>query len=205
MRLRNKKIGEMMIKKIFILTMVAVLTLATGCSSRNTYQKNVSELLQVPADARIYLANNFWYKEPGKITSLNIQEGKLLRFGTEVTDIKYNSTNIIFKRKKDGKVFNLKYEENYEMDSITEYIKKVFISQNPVEIELKIKPEVFEKIRRGVVEPGMTKDEVIIAFGAPGRFRTANLLSNTWIYIGENESTIRVVFRHGKVLKVLDY
>ena len=72
-------------------------------------------------------------------------------------------------------------------------------------MELTINATTFEKIVRGVVEEGMTKDQVQIAYGEPSRHRTPSMKADTWIYHESNAQTKRVVFKKGIVTHLLNY
>jgi len=189
-----------MFKRILCVSVVFVLA---GCTS--PLKRSVYEVLQVPSSTRLYLSSNHWYNDPLKMDSFNYQNGSILPFGTEVTDFDFDETYIAFKRVKDGRVFGITLNKNYAMISMDKYIKQILMVKNPAEVELDTKPTVFEKIVRGVVEKGMTKEEVIMAYGVPSRHRTPEFKSDTWIYQESRTQTRRVVFKKGIVTAVLNY
>ena len=66
------------------------------------------EVLQVPEFVPVYTAFNLWYDQDGDMSSMNIQKGSILPFGTQIEFIDADSEQIRFKRVSDGKVFRLK-------------------------------------------------------------------------------------------------
>ena len=64
--------------------------------------------------------------------------------------------------------------------------------------------ELLENIRRGEVVPGMSRQEVLFAYGPPPACRTPSLRNETWIYWIAPEQTIRVVFRNDKVRNIIN-
>ena len=137
--------------------------------------------------------------------SFNYQIGNILPFGTEVVDVTYDDDSVTFVAKDSGAVYRIWLKREYSMITIEQYMKNIFMVTNPAEIELSIKPTVYEKIVRGVVEKGMTKKEVAIAYGKPCRHRTPSMESDTWVYYNSDSQTKRVVFKHGVVSLILDY
>ena len=188
------------ISKFFSLGVICVLV---GCVT--PWKPSIFDLFQVPTTTRVYLSSNLWHTDPVGMDSFNYQEGKILPFGTEVIDVDFDEELVTFKAKSTGSVYGIRLMKEYSMISMHEYLKQVFIITNPAEIELSIEATTFEKIVRGVVEVGMTKKQVEIAYGIPSRHRTPSVKSDTWIYHKSDVSTKRVVFKKGIVTAILDY
>ena len=60
------------------------------------------------------------------------------------------------------------------------------------------------RIHRGEVVPGMSRAEVLFAYGPPPAIRTPNLRNESWIYwYGSDNQSVRVVFRGDKVRNII--
>lgn len=192
-----------MYKKIIVFLWLSLVSCLVGCETE--WRPSVYDIFQVPATTRIYLNSNHWYTDPLAMDSFNYQKGKILPFGTEVVDVTYDDDSVSFVAKDTGTKFRIQLKKDYSMITIEQYIKSIFMVKNPAEIELSIKPTVYEKITRGVVERGMTKKEVVIAYGPPIKHRTPSMESDTWIYYDSELKTKRIVFKHGVVSLILNY
>ena len=161
------------------------------------------EVLQVPEFVPVYTAFNLWYDQDGDMSSMNIQKGSILPFGTQIEFIDADSEQIRFKRVSDGKVFRLKHDIDETMLPIEKYIRRLFVFTDAKEMTLAVRPMIQEKIRRGIVEKGMTRSEVLLAFGPPPPMRTPSETVDTWVYWIDRGVTIRVVFFGEKVIEVI--
>ena len=161
------------------------------------------EVLQVPEFSPVYTTFNLWYDAEGVATSANIQKGDILPFGTEIEFIDANTDRIRFRRVSDGRVFVLKYNLDRSLIPIEQYIRRLFGFRTEKELALGVRPLIYEKIRRGVVEKGMTRQEVLLAFGPPPAMRTPSETVDTWIYWTDDGVTRRVIFFGDKVLDVI--
>ena len=177
----------------------AVLFLLTSCA-RTVIPE---EVLQVPEFTPVYTAFNLWYDQDGTMNSMNIQQGTILPFGTEIEFIDANTDRIRFRRVSDRKEFTLKYNEDRSIIPIEQYIRRLFGFRTEKELRLGVRPIIYEKIRRGVVEKGMTRQEVLLAFGPPPAMRTPSETVDTWIYWTDDGVTRRVIFFGDKVLDVI--
>lgn len=163
-----------------------------------------AEALQIPEFAKVYTAYNIWYTNPEKIDCLNVQQGTLLPFGTEIEFLDANTQYVRFKSVKDHKVYQLNFDSNIRQMSMADFLRTVFTTKNPTELEETIRPVVIEKIKRGIVDQGMSKDEVVLAFGPPASFYTPTLADDTWIYFINNNLTIkRLIFMNGILIEII--
>ncbi len=192
-----------MFKKVSKFLSLSLVCCIVGCVT--PWKPSVFDLFQVPSTTRVYLNSNHWYNDPLNMNSFNVQKGNILPFGTEVVNVDFDDDTVKFDSVKDGVTYVIHLKKNYSMITMKQYVKRIFMVSNPAETELSIKPTVFEKIIRGVVEKGMTKDEVVIAYGQPTRHRTPSLKANTWIYYSSPTETKRVVFKRGVVTAVLNF
>ena len=191
--------------KVFkILTVAAVLSvmILTGACARVIIPE---EVLQIPEFSPVYTSFNLWYDAEGVITSANIQEGTILPFGTEIQFVEANEDRIIFKRASDGKIFKLKYSLDRTLVPIEQYIRRLFVLQPEKEMVVGVRPLIYEKIKRGIVEKGMTRNEVLLACGPPPPMRTPSETVDTWIYWTAPGITKRVIFFGDRVIDIIQF
>lgn len=188
--------------RITALPLMAILfMLCAGCARKII----VPEVLQLPEGSKVYTAYNIWYENPTDISCMNYQKGKLLTFGTEVEIIGADDTSISFKDKKTNKKFTIRYTETWMMMPMENFIKRLLTTKDRKALTEDMKQVIVEKISRGVVEEGMTRKEVLLAYGYPVAHRTPSLEEDTWIYWSDKLSSIRVVFKNEKVIAILRF
>ena len=180
---------------------VSALFLLTSCARTIIPE----EVLQIPEFAPVYTAFNLWYDEDGVMTSANIQKGSILPFGTEIEFVEADTDRIIFKRVSDGKIFKLKYSLDRTLVPIEQYIRRAFVLKNKKELTIGVRPMIQEKISRGIVEKGMTRNEVLLAYGPPPPMRTPSETVDTWIYWIDDGVTVRVVFFGDRVIDLIRF
>ena len=187
------------IASLLVTAVSAAMLLLTACA-RTVIPE---EVLQMPEYAPVYTAFNLWYDAKGRMSSFNIQKGQILPFGTEIEFIEADTDGIRFKRVSDGKQFYLKYSLDQTMVPIEKYIRRLFVFKDEKEQIIGIRPRIYEKIKRGVVEKGMTRNEVLLAFGPPPQIRTPSETVDTWIYWSDDGVTKRVIFFGEKVIDII--
>ena len=180
---------------------VSALFLLTSCARTIIPE----EVLQIPEFAPVYTAFNLWYDDDGVMTSANIQKGSILPFGTEIEFVEADTDRIIFKRVSDRKIFKLKYSLDRTLVPIEQYIRRAFVLKNKKELTIGVRPMIQEKISRGIVEKGMTRNEVLLAYGPPPPMRTPSETVDTWIYWTDDGVTVRVVFFGDRVIDLIRF
>lgn len=162
----------------------------TGCANKLI----VSEVLQSPEQAPIYTRYNLWYTDPMDIDTLNTLKGKILPFGTEVVITSATSREICFTTVADKREFRIKYTPDYRVMSAEDYMRELFSTQNESDLTIGIHPLTVEKLKAGIVEEGMTRQEVRLAYGPPCAFRTPSPKLDTWIYSIDYLVGKRIIF-----------
>lgn len=185
-------------KKLFCLSFFVILF--TVSCARTVIPE---EVLQIPEFSPVYTSCNLWYDAKGIIRSENIQQGSILPFGTEVEFRKGCSKGVMFRRVSDGKIFHLRYNKAINLLPIEEYIKRIFVLRDAKELALAVRPIIKEKIKRGIVEKGMSRKEVLLAYGPPAAVRTPSETVDTWIYWTDEGVTRRVVFFNNRVTDII--
>lgn len=167
------------------------------------------EVLQLPEYAKVYTSYNLWAQEDEEkkgtfvIDELNIQKGELIPFGTEITFMQSDMEKIVFKRQNDGKIFILKYSAAKNIRNIEDVIKSVFTTKLPEELAAGIRKKDLEKLKRGMVEKGMRRSEVLLGYGLPPPLRTQSLTVDTWTYFTDHGVTRKIVFFGDRVTEII--
>ncbi len=186
-------------KTFFVIAAVCTAVLFTGCARKLI----VAEILQVPEQSMIRTAYNLWYTDPMEMDSANAQKGSMLPFGTAVKITKATEDEICFMTPADGKQFRIVYDWNYRQQKIEDYIRELFTLKSSDEQGSGMNQLVFEKIRRGIVEKGMSRADVLLAYGPPCAFRTPVRESATWLYPLDFLEYKRVIFQKDTVLEII--
>ena len=190
----------MKFKKFVPFFALSVLLLVTACSARTVIPE---EVLQIPEFSPVYTSCNLWYDAQGMIRSENIQKGTILPFGSEVEFMECTAEEIRFRRSADRKVFCIRYEREAHLLPVEEFIKRVFVLRNEKDLVMGIRPIVREKIKRGIVDKGMTRQEVLLAFGSPAAARTPSETADTWTFWVDEGVTKKVVFFNNRVIDII--
>lgn len=178
-------------KHLFLPLFTAAIFLLCSCASEYIPY----EILQTSKYEKVYTAYTLWYTDPADMTSENIQQGKILPFGTEVRITKVNENGVWFDAA--GKKFQILIADK-NMENIHHFVKRTFSVKNAQELAGEVSAADFEKMKRGVVSEGMTEQQVLTAMGRPSLARTRLLSSDTWIYQAGPVKSIRVIFKKEK-------
>lgn len=189
-----------MVKVLF--ACFAALLLFAGCADPVTF----SEALQLKVGDKVYTACNLWYEDEGQIDCRNIQRGAFLPVGSEITPVETTglTQKIIFKD-SEGKVYTIKFSEDYRLCTMADYIAYTFTTKDRETLLKGVPAKVRARILRGEVVPGMTPAQVKLAYGLPAAVRTPDLRNDSWFYFINETDTIRVVFRGGIVRSVQNF
>ena len=180
--------------------LLAASALLSGCARKLI----VEEALQLPAHARVFTAYNLWYDENREIRSINTHKGSILPFGTEVTILSATEDEIRFRTLADRKDYVIKYEKRYRMMTPEDYLREVFTRDDPETQTEGVPVTDLEKLKRGIVEKGMSKQEVRLAYGRPCKFKTPDESLDTWLYWTDFLAGKRVVFNNDKVFEIIE-
>ena len=173
--------------------------LAAGCSMPIA----VSEVLQQPADAKLYTRSNLWFTDPASVSALNIQQGRILPAGSEVEAIFADDSTLVLRDEHD-QIYTIKFDAGMHLCTMREYIRTLLTTTPPEEEFAFIRPEMRPHVRRGEVLLGMNRREVAVTYGTPVRSRTPAWGNESWIYWIAPDRTIRVVFRDDAVVNIIN-
>ena len=156
-----------------------------------------------------FLCCNLHYEKP-EISDANYLKGTLIPYGTQVHVLEVRKNTVKFQAEGHPPItLVLKYgKDTLGMD---EYLNRIFLREDP-HAKLpkpgkdKKQAAAAERMRKlieeGTVEPGMTKDEVLMAVGYPPVHRTPSLSSPNWTYWQNRWVTFEVYFDGDKVSRV---
>ena len=162
----------------------------------------VAEVLQQPLGAKIYTRYALW-SNAKQISSLNIQQGRILPPGSEVEAI-YADDRLLQLKDTRGHEYDIQFEPGEQLCDMRAFIRQLLTLQTPDREFADVRSEMRPYVMRGEVIPGMTRREVMAAYGPPAKSRTPFLVNDTWIYWITPDQTIRVVFRGDVVRSILN-
>ena len=178
---------------------LGLMLVAVGCSMPIA----VSEVLQQPADAKLYTRSNLWFTDPASVSALNIQQGRILPAGSEVEALSADDSTLVLRDEHD-QVYTFNFDAGMHLCTMREYIRTLLTMTPPEEEFAFIRPEMLPHVRRGEVLLGMNRREVAVTYGIPVRSRTPAWGNESWIYWIAPDRTIRVVFRDDAVVNIIN-
>lgn len=160
-----------------------------------------SEKAQVQ-DKTFHTAVNLWFDKTGKITTTNYHDGTLLPLGTKVVINKvydnFSAGHEIRFIDNHTKNYTIELTRHVEKDTtIWDVLEKYFIEQDPKRAGGflgTLKTEEAANVDSGMIKVGMTKAEVLMAYGYPPSHRTPDLEANKWTYWASEDIKKTVYF-----------
>ena len=153
-----------------------------------------------------YTCCNIRYEKP-EITDVNYTQGALIPHGTRVQILEVKKNAVRFQ--PDGHPeMTLVYRHGRKIYPFEQYVDRIFLVEDPkkgmVTTGKKKAPasKFAKQIENGLVEPGMTKSEVLLTLGYPPAHRTASLESPIWTYWRNRWETYTVYFDGDKVDRI---
>jgi hypothetical protein len=190
-------------KKIFAILAAAFAVLLTnGCAGPDPII--FSEVFQLQKDQEIRTACNLWYTDPVNVDCRNIQQGSFIPLGTVVTPVSADNTERKITFKALNKTFTIDFKSSIRLCTMRDFISETFTTKTVEEMLKGIPANARQRIVRGEVVPGMTRQQVLLAYGLPPAARTPDLKNETWIYWVSDTKTIRLVFRGDTVRQILE-
>jgi hypothetical protein len=157
---------------------VAAVLLLGGCGgSRST--RAVAD----PRAGRVfYVCCNLHYdpKHP-EITDGLTTQGTLLPFATRVEVQKVTRDTVTFAPAGHPPI-TLAYEHGGKALPFDQYLARLFVTEDPRLKLKKVPARQVKLVEKGIVAPGMGRDQVILAVGYPPADRTPALEASRWVY-----------------------
>jgi len=113
-----------------------------------------------------------------RISDANWSDLPMIPAGAKIRVVEYGMNRATVEI--DGKPIRIGHDYGRDRESTETYVRKLVVPWDPKELIASYPPEVREAIFRGVVIPGMTREQVLIAAGYPPTHRTFTLDSNVW-------------------------
>ena len=191
---------EKAFRRIALLTLAAALPL--GCEG---FQ---GPKVESPLNGQYrHTCCNIRYEKP-EITDVNYTQGALIPYGTRVQILEVKKNAVRFQ--PDGHPeMTLVYRHGRKLYPFEQYLDRIFLVEDPRKGTVttgKKKAAAGSKfakqIENGLVEPGMTRAEVLKTLGYPPAHRTASLESPVWTYWRNRWETYVVYFDGDKVDRI---
>lgn len=144
-----------------------------------------------------YLGCNLWYEKP-KITDVAWQVGTKIPFGTRVR-VDHVWRNAIEFTPEGHPPITLSYKYGDKAVPFDTYLGELLPDGDPRAKLRKVPAKRVQAIEQGLIEAGMTKDQVLMTRGIPPAHRTPSLDSPTWTYWQNRWDSLVVYFVGDKV------
>jgi hypothetical protein len=146
------------------------------------------------------LCCNLYYEKP-KITDVGYQVGTRIPFGTRV-HIDHVYRNSIDFTPEGHPTITLVYKTGDRAVPFETFLDRLLVDKDPHAALRKVPAKRVEAIESGRIEPGMSKDQVLMTRGIPPAHRTPSLASPSWTYWNTRWDTIIVYFTGDKVERI---
>jgi hypothetical protein len=164
-----------------------------------------------------YTCCNMHYENP-EISDVNYQKGTLIPFGTRVQILEVKRNSVKFQPEGHPPIVLInKYGK--DVLPLDQLMERYFLPYDPHAKLAAAKPaargakgknapkgsgtaEQRKLIEQAQIEPGMTREQVLMALGYPPAHRTPSLDGSTWTYWQNHWVTFEVYFDGDKVARV---
>jgi len=157
------------------------------------------------AGQKLYTAYNMWYEmdKEDAMWVINYKTGIMIPAGTEVSNIKVEKEEIIFRTIDDNKKFVVNFNAKFHPGKTTEHYAKVMFSEKDFDqLTGGMSEAEINGINEGLITVGMTKKAVIVAYGYPPEHKTPSMNDNIWTYwLNRMKSTVIYFDDDGKTMK----
>jgi len=180
---------------------------ADNFGSRSTDpSKSIKQKRMRDVENKTYYTNiNIWVEYPKDILSTNFHRGTMIPAGTKVQITYCRGVKIKFISEDEGVTYTLVHSRRHSSIKLQEVFKRYF-SEDDVMARggsfRKLKKSEKENVKDGVIDIGMSKDAVLIAYGYPPTHVTPSLHSNVWTYWESRARRIIVHFKDDKVFQI---
>jgi hypothetical protein len=147
-----------------------------------------------------FLCCNLHYDRT-KISDVNWQVGALVPLGTPVTIIGVRKKSVTFQPVGSPEI-TLEHKYGRRTESMQQFLDHWFVEDDPSKGLRRLPAKLRKSIEQGVVEPGMTRAQVLMAIGYPPAHETPSLESPQWNYWRNRWERFFVFFDGDKVARV---
>jgi hypothetical protein len=148
-----------------------------------------------------FLCCNVHY-EHDEINDANYQVGTLIPFGTHVDILEVRKDKVKFAATGFPPLW-LELQYGDKLLSFDQYLDRIFLEQDPHLKLKKVPAKTVKLIEAAAVDPGMTKDQVLMSIGWPPAHRTPSTEASDWHYWRNRWAQFDVYFDDkGRVVRV---
>jgi len=155
-----------------------------------------------PVGKVYYSQVNIWFEKPKKIYGTNYHVGAIIPVGTKVKITDIRSSKLYFTDQKTKTKYRIINKAKHNNITMTDLLNKWFSKTDVMAAGgkfSKFSKKERKAIRIGIVENGMSKDAVLMAYGYPPTIRTPSLESDRWTFWRNRWITQVADFTDGKV------
>jgi hypothetical protein len=162
-----------------------------------------------------YLCCNLRYEKP-VITDNPYQVGTLIPAGTRVEILEVRTDSVKFRPEGHPDITIVEKYGRRELP-FDQFVSRIFVNSDPRTQLRRTTPRARGKrrgaepassplalVEQGIAQPGMTRDEVIMALGYPPANRTPSLEAAEWHYWKNRWDKYTVVFEGNRVARIVD-
>jgi hypothetical protein len=156
-----------------------------------------------------YTCCNIRY-EKNEITDVNYLQGGIIPFGTRVQIIEVQKNAVKFLPEGHPEM-TLVYRHGRKVYPFEQYLDRILLTDKPKLAsgtttvkgkKVRTEPRFAKQIEQGLVEPGMTKAEVLMAIGYPPAHRTPSIEQPIWTYWRNRWDVFMVYFDGDRVDRI---
>ena len=148
-----------------------------------------------------FLCCNVHY-EKDEINDANYQVGTLIAYGTHVDILEVRRDKVRFAATGHPPLW-LEMQYGEKVLTFDQYLDRIFVDEDPHRKLKKVPSKIVKLIDISTVEPGMTKDQVLMSLGWPAAHRTPSTEGSSWHYWRNRWVQFDVYFdEHSKVVRV---
>ncbi len=170
------------------------------------------------ADDTIYFVQHSFYADRGKHIATNYHVGTLIPINTRarITDLddRNNNNELLDFSHTEAKIIKISFPDLDNIEIKIENVKKHthknmeeiknrMLGENKVDLT-KFSKETQENIQHGQIALGMTKEEVLLAYGYPPAHVTPSTDLNQWTYWKNRFNRVVISFQNNKVSGIRD-
>lgn len=170
---------------------LAALVVAAGCAT---------SLPHPYVDTVRYLCCNLHY-ERTTIADVNYQRGTAIPVGTPVRITRVTAKSVGFEAPGHPPITLLLRYGRRVLD-LDAYLDRIFLTTDPRARVARLPPRVRAAIAESRVQPGMTREQVLLSIGYPPAHRTPTLESSEWRYWQNRWEEFVVRFDGDRVVSV---
>jgi hypothetical protein len=136
---------------------------------------------------QLYTAHNLWYEHPQRMWSTGYKKGAIVPAGTAITNLtrskKWMKFYILFVVPQTRVQHGILWMPNHHPGVTLEgFVRRTFTEKTFEQLVEGFSEAEIAAVRRGEVEPGMSRRAALVSWGFPPEVGTANLEVAAWKY-----------------------